>query len=406
MTSFMVVVFLIGSGFADRVSGDSEGRIVTLMTTASQGQPVIASSTLRDAYEQHLLAHGHVRDPGQSSIVDLLADLQERLLAVPPPRRGLAKLLPRARKAATAIPGLYIWGGVGRGKTFLMDLFFETLSLDAKRRAHFHRIMKDVHARLDALGHVEDPLAAIARDMAAEARVLCFDEFFVSDIGDAMILGRLLRRLFEQGVTLVATSNSRPDDLYRDGLQRQRFLPAIDALNRHTRVVELAGETDYRLKLLQEAGTYLTPHDAATRARLGDFFRESASSQVEADHELEINGRKLKTVRCAKGIAWFDFADLCDGPRSQSDYIELARWYPTIIVSGVPELDEYRENQARRFVALVDEFYDRRVKLIVAADRPPDALYSGRRLRFEFERTVSRLIEMQSIEYLHLPHLA
>jgi cell division protein ZapE len=377
-----------------------------LTTTASQGQPVIASSTIRDAYEQHLLEHGHVRDPAQSAVVDLLADLQERLLAAPPPRRGLAKFLPRERNAPQLIPGLYLWGGVGRGKTFLMDLFFETLPLDAKRRAHFHRIMKDVHERLRALGDVEDPLAVVARDMAAEARVLCFDEFFVSDIGDAMILGRLLRGLFEQGVTLVATSNSRPDDLYRDGLQRQQFLPAIDALNRHTRVVELAGDTDYRLKLLQEAGTYLTPDDASTRARLGDFFRESASSQVHADHELEINGRKLTTHRCAKGIAWFDFNELCDGPRSQSDYIEIARWYPTIILSGVPEMDEFRENQARRFIALVDEFYDRRVKLIVSAERPPDALYSGQRLQFEFERTVSRLIEMQSLEYLHLPHLA
>ncbi len=347
-----------------------------------------------------------MRDPAQATVVDLLSDLQERLLAARPPKRGIAKFLSRERNAAAGIPGLYLWGGVGRGKTFLMDLFFETLPLDAKRRAHFHRIMKDVHERLRALGDVEDPLAAVARDMAAEARVLCFDEFFVSDIGDAMILGRLLRGLFEQGVTLVATSNSRPDDLYRDGLQRQQFLPAIDALKRYTRVVELAGDTDYRLKLLQEAGTYLTPDDGSARARLGVLFRESASSQIEAGHELEINGRKLTTHRCAKGIAWFDFAELCDGPRSQADYIEIARWYPTIILSGVPELNEFRENQARRFIALVDEFYDRRVKLIVSAERPPDALYSGQRLKFEFERTVSRLIEMQSLEYLHLPHLA
>jgi cell division protein ZapE len=287
-----------------------------------------------------------------------------------------------------------------------MDLFFETLSLEEKRRAHFHRIMKDVHDRLRALGDIEDPLAVIARDMATEARVLCFDEFFVSDIGDAMILGRLLQGLFDQGVTLVATSNTRPDELYRDGLQRQRFLPAIDALERYTRVVELAGNKDYRLELLRQAGTYLTPDDEAADTRLREIFGESASIQVEEDHDLEINGRRLRTRRCAKGIAWFDFPELCDGPRSQADYIEIARWYPTIILSGVPALDEYHENQARRFIALVDEFYDRRVKLVVSADRPPDTLYSGNRLRFEFERTVSRLIEMQSLEYLHLPHLA
>ena len=362
--------------------------------------------SIRDAYEEHLLQHGHVRDPSQSRVVGLLAELQDRLLAAPPPKRGIARLLSRDRNSAPAIKGLYVWGGVGRGKTFLMDLFFETLPLEAKRRAHFHRIMHDVHQRLGALGDIEDPLAAVARDIAAEARVLCFDEFFVSDIGDAMILGRLLRGLFDHGVTLVATSNTRPDDLYRDGLQRQRFLPAIDALNRHTQVVELAGNTDYRLQLLQQAGTYLTPDDEAARSRLRDLFRESASSKVEEDGELEINGRALKTRRCAKGIAWFDFAELCDGPRSQADYIEIARWYPTIILSGVPQLDEFSENQARRFVALVDEFYDRHVKLIVSAERPADALYKGKRLRFEFERTVSRLIEMQSTEYLHLPHLA
>ena len=352
------------------------------------------------------MQHGHVRDSSQLNVVRLLARLQEQLLAAPPPKRGLARLLSLERNSAPGIPGLYVWGGVGRGKTFLMDLFFETLPLDSKRRAHFHRIMQDVHHRLGALGDIEDPLAAVARDMAAESRVLCFDEFFVSDIGDAMILGRLLHGLFEHGVTLVATSNTRPDDLYRDGLQRQRFLPAIDALNRHTRVIELAGDTDYRLQLLQQAGTYLTPDDEPTRAQLRELFRESASSQVEKDRELEINGRALKTRRCAKGIAWFDFSELCDGPRSQADYIEIARWYPTIILSGVPQLDEFSENQARRFIALVDEFYDRHVKLIVSAERPPDALYTGRRLRFEFERTISRLIEMQSTEYLHLPHLA
>lgn len=377
-----------------------------MTTTSSQRQSAIAPLSIRDAYEQHLLQHGHVRDPSQSHVVGLLADLQDRLLAAPPPKRGFARLLSREPNGAAGISGLYIWGGVGRGKTFLMDLFFESLAIDAKRRAHFHRIMKDVHERLGALGDIEDPLATVARDMAVEARVLCFDEFFVSDIGDAMILGRLLRGLFANGVTLVATSNTQPEDLYRDGLQRQQFVPAIDALKRHTRVVELAGDTDYRLQLLQQAGTYLTPDDNSARARLREFFRESASSQVEADRELEINGRALKTLRCAKGIAWFDFTELCDGPRSQADYIEIARWYPTIILSGVPELDEFSENQARRFVALVDEFYDRHVKLIVSAERPPDALYTGKRLRFEFERTVSRLIEMQSTEYLHLPHLA
>ncbi len=361
---------------------------------------------IRDAYEQHLLQHGHVLDPSQSIVVDLLADLQERLLAAPPPKRGLARLLSRERAAVPGIRGLYVWGGVGRGKTWMMDLFFESLPGKHKLRIHFHRFMARVHSGLRNKPSTRDPLVEIAREWAAQYRVLCFDEFFVADIADAMLLGGLLQALFAEGVTLVATSNVAPDDLYRDGLQRQRFLPAIDALNRHTRVVELAGDTDYRLELLQQAGTYLTPDDERARARLHEFFGESASSRVEEHHEIEVNGRMLQARRCAKGIAWFDFGSLCDGPRSQADYIEIARWYPTIILSGVPELDEYHENQARRFIALVDEFYDRHVKLVVSAERPPDALYSGKRLRFEFERTVSRLIEMQSLEYLHLPHLA
>lgn len=390
----------------DGASGDGEWSIVTLTARPLQRPPTIVSPGIRDAYEQHLLQHGHVRDSAQAHIVELLADLQNRLLTAPPPRRGLARLLPRNRNSVESVAGLYLWGGVGRGKTFLMDLFFETLALESKRRVHFHRIMKDVHERLGALDDIEDPLARVARDMAAEARVLCFDEFFVSDIGDAMVLGRLLHGLFERGVTLVATSNSHPDDLYRDGLQRQRFLPAIEALKQNMQVVELIGDTDYRLKLLQQAGTYLTPDDVGAQTRLREFFHESASSQVREKHELDINGRKLETRLCAKGIAWFDFTVLCDGPRSQADYIEIARWYPTIIISGVPVLDELREDQARRFIALVDEFYDRRVKLIVSAERPADRLYAGKRLRFEFERTVSRLIEMQSLEYLHLPHLA
>jgi cell division protein ZapE len=361
---------------------------------------------IHDAYEQYLQHHGHVRDPEQVHVVELLAGLQQRLVEARPSRTGLIRLLRNNRAADSGISGLYLWGGVGRGKTFLMDLFFETLAIERKRRVHFHRIMQDIHQRLKALGDIEDPLDTVANDIANDARVLCFDEFFVSDIGDAMILGRLLYGLFRRGVTLVTTSNTRPDDLYRNGLQRQRFLPAIEALNHHTDVVHMGGDTDYRLRLLRQAGTFLTPDDELAQEKLRLFFAESASSQIEENHELEVNGRNLHVKRCAKGIAWFDFADLCDGPRSQADYIEIARWYPTVIISGVPELDTSRENQARRFIALVDEFYDRRVKLIVSADHSAQRLYAGKRLRFEFERTVSRLLEMQSGEYLHLPHLA
>ena len=362
---------------------------------------------IRDAYVESLRREGHVEDPAQLDVVALFEDLQSRLALSNPRPTGLRALFKGNRKETPAdARGLYLWGGVGRGKTFLMDLFFESLSIQAKKRIHFHRMMHDIHDRLKALDKVEDPLDRVAADIARDTRVLCFDEFFVSDIGDAMILGRFLDGLFRRDVTLVATSNSHPDDLYRDGLQRQRFLPAIELLKEHTDVVNMDGGVDYRLRLLHEAGTYLCPDDALALARLSFFFNQSASSQIRSDRELDVYGRKILAHKCAKGIAWFRFDDLCDGPRSQADYIEIARWYPSVIVSGVPQFNPSLENQARRFIALVDEFYDRRVKLILSADVEVSSLYQGDRLTFEFERTISRLIEMQSDKYLALPHLA
>jgi len=362
--------------------------------------------TIREAYEASLRSHGHESDAAQERIVDLLDDLRQRLHQHWP-QRGIRRFFRRAGSPADDIVrGAYLWGGVGRGKTFLMDLFFESLDVENKKRIHFHRMMRDVHERMQALGNVEDPLDKVADDIAQNTTVLCFDEFFVSDIGDAMILGRLLAGLFERGVTLVATSNSHPDDLYKGGLQRQQFMPAIERLKEHTNIVHMEGDMDYRLRLLQQAGTYLTPDDDGARDRLQHFFDDSASSQIAADALLDVNGREIRAKLCAKGIAWFEFDEICDGPRSQNDYIEIARWYSTVIVSGIPTLGSDLENQARRLIALVDEFYDRRVKLILSAAAPVDALYAGQRLDFEFERTVSRLIEMQSTDYLAAPHLA
>ncbi|MGB5625997.1 MAG: cell division protein ZapE [Woeseiaceae bacterium] len=362
---------------------------------------------MREAYEDSLSREGHIEDPAQVEVVGQLEDLQARLTTSLSGLGGFRALFKRGRDTELAgVRGLYLWGGVGRGKTLLMDLFFESLPVKAKKRVHFHRMMHEVHDRRNALGNVSDPLDRVAADIARKTRVLCFDEFFVSDIGDAMILGRLLDGLFRRGVTLVATSNSKPDDLYKDGLQRQRFLPAIELLKQHTEVVHLDGGVDYRLRLLEKAGTYLCPDNADAANRLAFFFDESASSEIRSNPKLDINGRKIAAHKCAKGIAWFHFEDICDGPRSQADYIEIARWYPSVIVSGVPRFDTALENQARRFIALVDEFYDRRVKLILSADADVKSLYQGDRLAFEFDRTVSRLIEMQSTEYLALPHLA
>ena len=362
---------------------------------------------IREAYKDGLSREGHVKDLAQVEVVGQLEDLQVRLTASRPGFSGFQTLFKSRRDTErVGVRGMYLWGGVGRGKTLLMDLFFESLPVKAKKRIHFHRMMHEVHDRRKALGNVSDPLDKVAADIARSTRVLCFDEFFVSDIGDAMILGRLLDGLFRRGVTLVATSNSKPDDLYKDGLQRQRFLPAIELLNQHTEVVHLDGGVDYRLRLLEKAGTYLCPDNGDASDRLAFFFDESASSEIRSNPKLDINGRKIPARKCAKGIAWFRFVEICDGPRSQADYIEIARWYPSVIVSGVPRFDAALEDQARRFIALVDEFYDRRVKLILSADVDVKLLYQGDRLAFEFDRTISRLIEMQSTEYLALPHLA
>jgi cell division protein ZapE len=360
---------------------------------------------IREVYEESLQREGHTKDPAQLDAIARFEDLQKRIASQRPRKGGLRTMFFRS-EPREVVRGIYLWGGVGRGKTFLMDLFFESLAIREKRRVHFHRMMHEVHHRLKTLSFVENPLDKVAAGIAQDTRVLCFDEFFVSDIGDAMIIAGLLDGLFKRGVTLVATSNSRPDDLYKDGLQRQRFLPAIKLLNEFTDVVNMDGGTDYRLRILQKAGTYLTPDDAVAAERLNYFFDESASIQIETDADLKINGRNIRARRCAKGVAWFRFVDICDGPRSQADYIEIARWYPSVIISGVPQFDVSHDDQARRFISLIDEFYDRRVKLILSADVDVQNLYSGTRLSFEFDRAVSRLTEMQSTEYLALPHLA
>lgn len=361
--------------------------------------------TITTAWHDRFANPGMMHDAEQDGIVNALQGLQDRLLERPSPTQRIARFL-RLMEPARPLRGIYLWGGVGRGKTFLMDLFFETLAINAKRRVHFHRLMSDVHGRLKSLGPASDPLDVVAADLAKHVRVLCFDEFFVSDIADAMILGRLLDGLFRRGVVVVATSNVPPSGLYRNGLQRERFQPAIELLQKHTEVLELAGTTDYRLRLLQSAGTFLHPANADASARIDRYFHEITAGQFETDLDIEISGRRIGCRRRAAGIIWFDFEELCAGPRSQEDYIEIARWYPTVIVSDMPMLTAGDDNAARRFISLVDEFYDRRVKLVLSAAVPIEDLYAGRRLSFEFKRTTSRLFEMQSTEYLHAQHLS
>jgi cell division protein ZapE len=287
-----------------------------------------------------------------------------------------------------------------------MDLFFRELAFPARRRSHFHRFMHDVHGALKSLGAVTSPLERVADRIAADTRVLCFDELFVSDIADAMILGGLFEALFARGVTLVATSNVPPAGLYRDGLQRARFLPAIALLERHTEVVEVDGGIDYRLRELERAPLYLDSGDDDCEAQLARRFEAIAGGHGSGPGGIEVNDRRIAVRREFDEVVWFDFDDLCAGPRGQADYIEISRLYHTVVLSGVPVFDTAAENEARRFVALVDELYDRGVKLVLSAAAAPDALYRGERLRFEFQRTASRLIEMRSQQYLAREHRA
>jgi cell division protein ZapE len=302
------------------------------------------------------------------------------------------------------IPGLYFWGGVGRGKTFLMDLFFDSLPFEQKSRMHFHRFMRHVHHALTDLQGEADPLRKIALDFADKNRVLCFDEFFVSDITDAMILAGLLEVLFENGVTLVATSNVKPVNLYENGLQRSKFLPAIALIEVNTEILNVDSGTDYRLRVLESAEIYHYPLDRQADEVLLQSFNSLSPDTGKADIVLDIEGREIKTRFCGDGVVWFDFPDICDGPRSQNDYIEIAMLYQTVLVSNLPCFTEKSENAARRFISLVDEFYDHSVKLIISAESPILEIYQGDRLKFEFQRTESRLQEMQSNEYLGREH--
>ena len=307
-------------------------------------------------------------------------------------------------RAPEAVRGLYLWGRVGRGKTFLLDLLYDGLGELPRQRWHFHRFMGQVHARLRALPDTADTLAVVAKELAGELRLLVLDEFFVGDIGDAMILGRLLDRLVAQGVTLATTSNIPPDELYRDGLQRASFLPAIALIESHCTVYRLDSATDHRLRQLTHAATYLTPLGEGAEAALAAHFERLAGPAPRRAEPLRINDRDIQAKAVADGVAWFEFAALCEGPRAAADYIELARSFHTVLVSNVPRFDASKEDPARRFVHLVDEFYDRHVNLLLSAAAEPFSLYQGQRLEREFERTSSRLVEMQSAEYLALEH--
>ncbi|MDE1477153.1 cell division protein ZapE [Xenorhabdus bovienii] len=326
------------------------------------------------------------------------------------PSSGLKSILGRlfgglSTEQPRPVQGLYMWGGVGRGKTWLMDMFFQSLPTDRKLRLHFHRFMLRVHEELTALQGHENPLDVIADGFKAQTDVLCFDEFFVSDITDAMILGTLLEALFKRGIALVATSNIPPDELYRNGLQRARFLPAIEQIKKYCDVMNVDAGIDYRLRTLTQAHLYLTPLSEDNRQEMHRMFQRLAGREGEPNPVLEINHRSMPAISSVDGVLAINFKTLCEDPRSPLDYIALSKLYHSVLLHDTPAMTALDESAARRFLALVDEFYERHVKLIINAETPMERIYQGELLTFEYRRCLSRLQEMQSEEYLKLPHL-
>lgn len=317
----------------------------------------------------------------------------------------LKKSFSRQDEAQNIPPrGIYFWGGVGRGKTYLVDTFYDCLPFENKMRIHFHRFMHRVHNELKLLDKQKDPLKLIAKKFADEAKIICFDEFFVSDITDAMILGTLFESLFEHGVILVATSNIIPDELYRNGLQRARFLPAIQLINQHCDIVNVDSGVDYRLRTLEQAEIYHFPLDAQAQKNLDQYFQQLSCDPRTFAETIDIENRQIATIAEADSVLMVDFTVLCDGPRSQVDYMEISKIYHTVLLANVKQMGGTSDDMARRFIAMVDEFYERNITLIISAEVAMESLYTDGLLTFEFKRCLSRLQEMQSHDYLAQEH--
>ncbi len=371
--------------------------------------------TPKERYQSDLSSGVILPDEAQAQAVDALQDVFERLnQRLSEKKSFFAKL--RGKSAPAPIIGLYMWGGVGRGKTYLMDSFYEALDVTRKSRMHFNRFMQRVHADLTELSGEKNPLDIVADRIASETAVLCFDEFYVSDIGDAMLLGGLMQKLFDRGICLVATSNIAPEGLYENGLQRARFIPAIKAVEANTRVLNVDSGIDYRLRVLSQSELYFEKgeedFDKGDEVLSGDgssplhkLFSDLSGGRQPESEMLVINRRNLHALGVSEGVLLAEFAELCLAPRSAADYTQLAKEYHSVLIDNVPELTSDIEDGARRFITLIDEFYDRNIKVAIVADRPMEGLYTGKKLSFEFQRTLSRLIEMQSVEYLGREHL-
>ncbi|MEQ3512054.1 cell division protein ZapE [Pseudoalteromonas sp. BZB3] len=358
-----------------------------------------------EKYQQDLQRDDFQYDAAQENAVKHLQRLYDDIVNQPEQPQGFFSRLFN-RQPQQKITGLYFWGGVGRGKTYLVDTFYEALPTDRKMRVHFHRFMHRVHDELKKLKEVKDPLETVADILKKETDIICFDEFFVQDITDAMLLGGLMQALFARDIILVATSNIVPDELYRNGLQRARFLPAIALVKENTEVVNVDSGIDYRLRTLEQAEIFHSPLDAQADKNLFEYFDKLSPEPGKLDEAIEIEGRLIKTRKVADSIVMFDFTQICETARSQVDYMEISRIYNTVILSNVKQMGQQNDDAARRFIALVDEFYERNVTLIISAAAPITELYTDGTLNFEFRRCISRLQEMQSHEYLAREHIA
>jgi len=357
-------------------------------------------------YEEFMLQSGFYPDQAQKHGLYLLDRLYENVIRNSRNERTFSeKMRGFLKKNKPSVQGLYFWGGVGRGKTFLMDIFFEVLPIKNKKRFHFHHFMQLIHDALTVAKKGRDPVKEIALKFASDTEVLCIDEFVVTDIGDAMLIGRLLEALFMQGVVLVTTSNSPPDELYKDGLQRSSFLPAIELIATHCYISNLDGGQDYRVLGLKQTRLYQVPHDESAVSVIREYLTTHHLS-VQHHDSLQINGRAIKFEYCAEDTIWFDFGEICKTARSRFDYLEIARLYSTVILTGIEAMHDGTIDVARRFVSLIDVLYDHRVKLICTSSVAVEELYQHKFLAFEFQRTVSRLLEMQSLEYIGQSHFS
>lgn len=352
-------------------------------------------------YEQHCQQHGLVADSRQKSALAHFDRLHAALIESRKPRTGWRRLF---KRKPAPVRGIYLWGDVGRGKTMLMDIFHESLPGERKMRQHYHHFMRLVHRDLKGLRSIEKPLTIVAGRVAREADVLCLDEFHVNDITDAMLLTGLLEALADYGVCVVATSNREPDELYKNGLQRERFLPAIELIKKSNRVIHLDHKHDYRLAALRKEGTFHCPLNSETAAHMEHAFATLTNHAPLVKHAIKVNDRNMSILGRAGGVAWFDFTALCRSSRSQIDYIEIARQFHSVFISEIPAMTKEHDDAARRFLTLLDVLYHHKVKLIASADTTIDKLYSGQKLAFEFQRATSRLHEMQSEKYLRQSH--